>query len=267
MLIPVLDTPVLQYSLQEAVAAGIDYIIIVLSPHQEAITTYFARFAELEAALADQGKDEAVERMVEISEMAEISYVYQHEQRGLGHAISLTRPMIGDEPFAVFLPDDLIWSAGPTIGKMIDLYQETQNAIVAVREVPNEMIPNLGVIEPKMRNGRTHEIASLVEKPALEDAPSNLAIIGRYVLPPEIFNVLKSTRPGALGEIQITDAIFGLLKTQRVFAYEFPGIHFDSGKPIGMLKASIYEALQRDDMADDLRAFMTETLAVKESLT
>jgi UTP--glucose-1-phosphate uridylyltransferase len=249
---------------KEAVSAGIEHIVIVLSPHQEAITTYFARFAELEAALENQGKRELVEQMVEISEMAEITYVHQHQQRGLGHAVLMTRPVIGDEPFAVFLPDDLIWNGGPTIGQMIDLYHETQSAIIAVREVPDEMIPSLGVIEPKAHNGRTHEIASLVEKPALEDAPSNLAIIGRYVLPHEIFDVLESTQPGALGEIQLTDAISGLLETQRAFAYQFPGVHFDAGKPIGMLKASIYEALQRDDMAADVRAFIRELVTTKD---
>lgn len=264
MLVPILDTPVLQYSMQEAVAAGIEHIVIVLSPHQEAIRTYFARFAELESALEDQGKSELIEQIIDISEMAEITYVHQHQQRGLGHAVSMTRSIIGDEPFAVFLPDDLIWNGGPTIGKMVDIYYETQSAVIAVREVPDAMIPNLGVIEPKTRNGRTHEIASLVEKPALEDAPSNLAIIGRYVLPPEIFDVLASTRPGALGEIQLTDAISELLQRHRVFGYQFPGVHFDAGKPIGMLKASIYEALRRDDMADDIRAFMRELVKTKE---
>ena len=259
-MLPVLDTPAIQYAVKEAVEAGIDKIVLVVSEGQEAFSAHFAPIPDLEAALEERGKDAFLEQMREISDMADISYVYQHEQLGLGHAVLTAREAVGDEPFAVFLPDDIIWSADPTIGKMTDILDELGGSVIAVREVPDERVPNLGIVDAKLLDGDVYEVAGLVEKPNLRDAPSNLAIIGRYVLTPQVFEALQNTPAGAIGEIQITDAISELLSTQKVYAYRFPGDHFDVGTPLGLLKASAYAALQREDLAGDFKEWLSTVL-------
>ena len=256
-MLPVLDTPAIQYAVKEAVEAGIDKIVLVVSEGQEAFSAHFAPIPDLEAALEERGKDALLEQMREISDMADISYVYQHEQLGLGHAVLTAREAVGDEPFAVFLPDDIIWSGDPTIGKMTDILDELGGSVIAVREVPDERVPSLGIVDAKLLHDDVYEVAGLVEKPSLRDAPSNLAIIGRYVLTPQVFEALQNTQAGAIGEIQITDAISRLLSTQKVYAYRFPGDHFDVGTPLGLLKASAYAALQREDMAGELREWLS----------
>ena len=257
-LFPVLDTPPIHYAVQEASEAGIEHVIFVMSQRQEAVMGYFGGFPELESALERTSKREMLERMRAIREMADVSYVIQHEQRGLGHAVLSARSMVGDEPFAVFLPDDLIWSDTPVIGGMIDLAAEKGASVIAVKEVPDEMVPSLGVVEAERLDGQSYAVNRLVEKPAIEDAPSNLAIIGRYVLTPEIFDALGVTGSGAGGEVQITDAMSKLRRAQRIYGYEFTGDHFDVGTPLGLLKASVHAALRRPDMAADLRAWLAE---------
>lgn len=259
-MLPVLDTPAIQYAVKEAVEAGIDKIVLVVSEGQEAFSAHFAPIPDLEAALEERGKDAFLEQMREISDMADISYVYQHEQLGLGHAVLTAREAVGDEPFAVFLPDDIIWSADSTIGKMTDILDELGGSVIAVREVPDERVPSLGIVDAKLLDGDVYEVAGLVEKPNLRDAPSNLAIIGRYVLTPQVFEALQNTPAGAIGEIQITDAISELLSTQKVYAYRFPGDHFDVGTPLGLLKASAYAALQREDLAGDFKEWLSTVL-------
>lgn len=260
VMFPILDRPAIHYAVEEAARAGIEHIVFVVAHGQEAIGQYFDRVPELEQALERRGHLAVLKQMLEISEMAEISYVYQKQPLGLGHAVLTARAAIGREPFAVFLPDDLIWSDAPTIGEMIELFSEHGSSIVAVKEVPDEAVPNLGIVDAERIDDRVSRIVGLVEKPSLEEAPSNLAIIGRYVLTPEVFDALARVRPGALGEVQLTDAISTLLSTQGVFAYRFPGAHFDVGTPIGLLKASVYLALQREDLSDDLRGWMAELL-------
>ena len=259
-MLPVLDTPAIQYAVKEAVEAGIDKIVLVVSEGQEAFSAHFAPIPDLEAALEERGKDAFLEQMREISDMADISYVYQHEQLGLGHAVLTAREAVGDEPFAVFLPDDIIWSADSTIGKMTDILDELGGSVIAVREVPDERVPSLGIVDAKLLDGDVYEVAGLVEKPNLRDAPSNLAIIGRYVLTPQVFEALQNTPAGAIGEIQITDAISELLSTQKVYAYRFPGDHFDVGTPLGLLKASAYAALQRENLAGDFKEWLSTVL-------
>ena len=259
-MLPVLDTPAIQYAVKEAVEAGIDKIVLVVSEGQEAFSAHFAPIPDLEAALEERGKDAFLEQMREISDMADISYVYQHEQLGLGHAVLTAREAVGDEPFAVFLPDDIIWSADSTIGKMTDILDELGGSVIAVREAPDERVPNLGIVDAKLLDSDVYEVAGLVEKPNLRDAPSNLAIIGRYVLTPQVFEALQNTPAGAIGEIQITDAISELLSTQKVYAYRFTGDHFDVGTPLGLLKASAYAALQREDLAGDFKEWLSTVL-------
>ena len=256
VMLPVLDTPQVHFAVMEAADAGIQHVVFVVSEGQEAISAYFDRVPGLEAALERRGDGALLDRMLAIPEMAETSYVQQDEQLGLGHAVLTARKAIGEEPFAVFLPDDLIWADAPTIGGMIDIFDEHGGSVIAVREVPDEVVSSLGIIEPRHIDGGTYEVTGLVEKPTLAEAPSNLAIIGRYVLTPQVFEMLERTPPGAIGEIQITDAIASLLRTQKTYAYRFPGVHFDAGTPLGLLKASVYAALQRDEMADEMRQWL-----------
>ena len=255
-MIPVLDRPAIHYSVSEAVAAGIEQIVIVISRGQEAIGKYFDRVPDLEQALRRRGDTAVMERMREISEMAEISCIYQDEQLGLGHAVLTARAAVGDEPFAVFLPDDLICSEAPTMGRMLQIFGEYHGSVVAVREVPDESVSSLGIIDARPMDETMYRLAGVVEKPAIEEAPSNLAIIGRYVLSPRVFEALETVQPGALGEIQLTDAIARLVSSESVYAYRFPGVHFDVGTPVGLLKASVYTALERGDISSDFREWL-----------
>ena len=259
-MIPVFDTPPIHYAVREAAEAGIEQVTLVVSKGQEAVGGYFDRFEELESALERTGKAEMLKLVRGISDLADVSCVYQHEQRGLGDAVLCARPVVGDEPFALMLPDDLIPVGPSVIGQMVELHAKTGASIVALREVPDEMVPSLGMVEAERTGEQTYEVRSMVEKPALEDAPSNLAIIGRYVLTPEIFDALDATEPGAGGEIQITDAIAKLIATQGICGYEFPGVHFDVGTPLGLLKASVHAALQREDVSPELKVWLDGVL-------
>ena len=259
-LIPVLDTPPIHFAVREAAEAGIEQVVMVVSQGQEAVAGYFGRSEDLESALERTGKTEMLELVRGISELADISCVLQHEQRGLGDAVLCTRSFVEDEPFALLLPDDVIPGGPSTIGRMIELHAERGTSVIALREVPDEKVPSLGIVEAERVDERTYSVHGMVEKPALEDAPSNLAIIGRYVLTPEIFEALDATEPGAGGEIQITDAMAKLIETQGILGYEFPGVHFDVGTPLGLLKASVHEALQREGVSGEFRAWVDGVL-------
>ena len=258
VMIPVLDRPAIHYVVEEAAQAGIERIILVVSPGQESIGDYFHRSPGLEGALRRRGHNAMLKLMIDISDMAEIRCVFQEQQLGLGHAVLSARAEIGDEPFAVFLPDDLIWSDAPIIAGMIEIFSEYQGSVVAVKEVPDEAVPSLGIIDPIPIDGTVSRVVGMVEKPSPGEAPSNLAIVGRYVLPPAVFSALEKVTPGALGEIQLTDALAMLLSTQEAYAYRFPGVHFDVGTPMGLLKASVYAALQREALSDDFKEWLAE---------
>ena len=260
VMIPVLNEPAIQFSVREAADAGIEHIVFVISRGQEATNDYFKPVPALEDALEQRGNTELLNAMRDISSMIETSFVYQDEQLGLGHAVLMAKDEIGDEPFAVFLPDDIIWADSPPIGDMIKVFSEQKSSVIAVKQVPDEAIPNLGVIDPEPLNDKVYRIKGMVEKPRLEDAPSNLAIVGRYVLTPEVFNALEQAPPGAIGEIQLTDAIEAVRAEQGAYAYEIVADHFDVGTPLGMLKASVYAALKRDDMARELKAWLKPML-------
>ena len=255
MMLPVLDTPVLHLAVSEAVSAGIEDVIFVVSKMQESIESYFNSETKLKKVLGKPGNELFLEKIHAIPSV-EMRFVYQHEQLGVGHAVLMAKEAVGDEPFALFFPDDVIWDEIPTIGRMVEIFEEKRTPVLAAKEVSDEMVPNLGIIEHSAEEGRLYQVTDLVEKPSLIDAPSNLAIIGRYVLTPEIFDALETTEPGVLGEIQITDAIRKLLNLQSVYSYRFPGYHIDTGTPVGLLKASIHAALQRDDLASDLRSWL-----------
>ncbi len=259
-MLPVLDRPSIHLIVEEAVQAGIEHVVFVLTRGQEAIGHYFDRLPALEQTLESRGDDDMLQRMIDISEMAEISYVYQKRPLGPGHAVLTARAAVGGEPFAVFFPDDLIMSGAPTIARMIDLFDELQSSVIAVAEVPDDVVPSKGIVDRRPVDDGVFEVVGLVEKPSVDDAPSNLGIVGRYVLTPEVFDALDSAPPGTGGEIWLTDAISTLLATQKVYAYQFPGRLFDVGIPLGLQMASVYTALQMEDLAPPLRSWLKTVL-------
>jgi UTP--glucose-1-phosphate uridylyltransferase len=257
VLLPVVDTPVIHLAVAEAAAAGIGRVVVVVSPGQEAVAGYFREMPGLEEALRRRGREELLDLMAETAGLAEVESVVQEEALGLGNAVLMSRPLVGDEPFAVILPDDVIWGRPPTIGVMAEMVEDKGGSVIAVREASREMLSSLGVVDAVPAGDRLYEVRGVVEKPRPEEAPSNLAIVGRYVLAPEVFDLLESTPPGAGGEVQLTDAIAALLPSQSVYAYRFPGVHVDVGTPSGLLKASIYESLQRPELAEEIRAWFS----------
>ncbi len=261
-MLPLVDKPIIQYGVEEAVAAGIEQIIIVTSTHKGAIEDHFDLNYELEHLLEEKGEIEKLRQVRAISDLAQLAYVRQKEQLGLGHAVLMAKDLIGHEPFAVILPDDVCIGDRPVIGQLIHAYHQTHSSVVAVMEVPPDETSRYGVIasEPTddpLDHGRLHRVTRLVEKPAPKDAPSNLGIIGRYVLTPKIFDKLEQTQRGAGGEIQLTDAIQALMEEQQVFAYAFEGVRYDAGTTMGWLKASVELALQRPELGAEFRSYLT----------
>jgi UTP--glucose-1-phosphate uridylyltransferase len=257
-MLPLVDKPIIQYGVEEAVAAGIEQIIIVTSTHKGAIEDHFDLNAELEQVLEDKGEIEKLRQVRAISNLAQLAYVRQKEQLGLGHAILMAKDLIGHEPFAVLLPDDVVIADRPSIGQLIHAYERTHSSIVAVMRVPDEEVSRYGVVdsepdESNLDGGRLRRMTSIIEKPATADAPSNLAVIGRYVLTSKIFDKLEQTQRGAGGEIQLTDAIEALMKEQSVYTYEFEGTRYDAGTTMGWLQATVELALQRPDLAGGVR--------------
>jgi UTP--glucose-1-phosphate uridylyltransferase len=260
-MLPLVDKPIIQYAVEEAVAAGIEQVIIVTSSQKRAIEDHFDLSYELEHLLEEKGDIEMLRQVRHISDLAQVAYVRQKEQLGLGHAVLMAKDLIGHEPFAVLLPDDVVVGDRPCIGQLIHAYQQTHGSVVAVMEIPHEDTSRYGIIaaersEDPLDHGRLHRVTRLVEKPKPEEAPSNLAIIGRYVLTPKIFDKLEQTQRGAGGEIQLTDAIQAMMEEQAVYAYEFEGTRYDAGTTMGWLKASVELALQRPELAREFRSYL-----------
>ena len=256
-LVPLVDKPVIHYGVEEAVASGIEEVIVITSPGKEAIERYFSPSPELERYLKEKGKARPLEEVRRISAMAKISYVIQEEPLGLGHAILTAAEVVGQEPFAVLLPDDVIEAERPVLGQMIELFQQHKASILAVEKVPREKISSYGIIEPEEIAPGFYRVHSLVEKPPPDEAPSNLGVAGRYILTPAIFDALRATEPGALGEIQVTDGIANLLKEEHVYAYEFQGKRHDVGTPLGLIKASVALGLSRQDIGPELSRYLS----------
>lgn len=258
-MLPLVDKPLIQYVIEEAVGAGIRNITIVTGRGKNAIEDHFDVSYELERVLEERGKDEILNEIREISSMINVSYVRQKEALGLGHAIFVARDSIGNEPFAVMLGDDIIDSDVPCMKQMVDLFEKLQASIIAACEVPHSEISHYGVIRGYPVDGfgnRVYRVQDVVEKPPAYEAPSNLAIIGRYILTPEIFGVLENTRSGRGGEIQLTDGIRLLLEQQPVYAYMFTGTRYDAGDKLGFLKATVEFALRRQDLGDAFRQYL-----------
>ncbi|HDH6517846.1 TPA: UTP--glucose-1-phosphate uridylyltransferase GalU [Staphylococcus aureus] len=257
-MLPILDKPTIQYIVEEAARAGIEDIIIVTGRHKRAIEDHFDSQKELEMVLKEKGKSELLEKVQYSTELANIFYVRQKEQKGLGHAISSARQFIGNEPFAVLLGDDIVESEVPAVKQLIDVYEETGHSVIGVQEVTEADTHRYGIIDPLTKNGRQYEVKKFVEKPAQGTAPSNLAIMGRYVLTPEIFDYLKTQKEGAGNEIQLTDAIERMNNDNQVYAYDFEGERYDVGEKLGFVKTTIEYALKDDSMREELTRFIKE---------
>ena len=247
-LLPILDKPMIQYGVEEAVAAGIEEIVIVTSSGKEALEHYFRKDPVMEQLLHDSGSEELLEVVRQVSSLAQFSFVTQERPLGLGHAVLTAKDLVGNEPFVVILPDDVIWHTEGASRQMLGVFEKYGSSVVAVEEVPIEAVKNYGVVDSWVVEDRVHRIKGLVEKPDPKDAPSNRAIVGRYILTPEIFSCLQRTVPGAKGEIQLTDGMALLLERQEMYAYQFQGTRYDGGTPLGLLKASLGIGLKREDM-------------------
>lgn len=255
-MLPLVDKPLIQYVVEEAVASGIGSIIIVTGRGKSAIEDHFDVSYELEKLLEERGKTEELKAMRAISEMARVSYVRQREALGLGHAVLQARDLVGDEPFAVMLSDDIIDSDTPALRQLLDVYQKYEGPVVATMEIEGEAISQFGVIDGEEIEPGVYKVKDMVEKPAWPEAPSKMAIIGRYVLTPDIFDELEKTRPGAIGEIQITDAMRSLLQKRPFYAVRFKGKRYDAGDKLGFLIATVELALKHEELAPQFREYL-----------
>jgi UTP--glucose-1-phosphate uridylyltransferase len=256
-MLPIVDKPMIQYIVEEAIESGIEDILIVTGKGKRAIEDHFDSAFELEQTLLKKEKFDLLEKVKEPSRMVDIHYIRQKEPKGLGHAVWCARKFIGNEPFAVLLGDDIVQAETPCLKQLINEYNRTHSSVIGVKKVPANLTHRYGIIEPFEQIGQSFQVNNFVEKPKLGTAPSNLAIIGRYVFTPEIFMFLENQEIGAGGEIQLTDAIQKLNKIQRVFAYEFEGERFDVGEKLGYIQTIIEFALMKEELMEDLLKFMT----------
>ncbi|MCR4717591.1 MAG: UTP--glucose-1-phosphate uridylyltransferase GalU [Lachnospiraceae bacterium] len=263
-MLPIVDIPTLQYIVEEAVASGIEEILIITNSNKRSMEDHFDRNYELEERLKAAGKNDLEEMIRHISDMVNIYYVRQKEPKGLGHAILCTKSFIGEEPFAVLLGDDLVVNEGgePALKQLVGAYNEKRTSVVGVQRVPMDEVNKYGIVEPQDKNydpdKRRIKLKGMVEKPSIDQSPGDLAVLGRYVLTPEIFDLLETQAAGKNGEIQLTDAILRLMDIQTVYAYRFEGTRYDVGDKFGFVKATIDFALKRPELKDELSAYIKE---------
>lgn len=249
-MLPIVDKPTIQYIIEEAVASGIEEILIVTGRNKKCIEDHFDRSVELELELEKSNKDEMLEMVKEISDIADIHYIRQKEPKGLGHAILCARAFVGDEPFAVLLGDDVVDSEVPCLKQLMDCYDEYKTSILGVQTVPKDDVNKYGIVDGLHIEDRVYKVKNLVEKPAIEETPSNVAILGRYIITPQIFNILEETKPGKGGEIQLTDALETLISQEAMYAYNFEGKRYDVGDKLGFLQATVEFALKREELRE-----------------
>ena len=259
-MLPVVNKPLIQYSVEEAISSGIEQIILITALGKRAIEDYFDRSFDLEYVLEQKGETKLLQEMRELSSLVDICYIRQKEQLGLGHAILTAKNVVADEPFAVLLPDDIVDSRVPVLKQMIEVYEQYKTNVIAIKRVSNRDTIKYGIIEPKRVSGHIYQVLGLTEKPEPQEAPSNLGIVGRYILMPQIFDVLEVTPPGKNQEIQLTDALQLLLKQQAIYACEFEGVWYDTGTPLGWLEATVAFALKQPDIGQELREYLRQLL-------
>ncbi len=257
-MLPIVDKPTIQYIIEEAVAAGIEDIIIVTGRSKRSIEDHFDRSVELELELEKSGKEDYLKMVRDIADMANVHYIRQKQPRGLGHAVLVARQFIGNEPFAVLLGDDVVVAQQPCIGQMMEQFEQKQASILGVQTVPKEMVNKYGIIAGNQVDDRLYRVEDMVEKPAIDKAPSQVAVLGRYIITPEIFDYLETQGAGCGGEIQLTDALKRLAKDQEVYAYDFKGHRYDVGSKIGFLQANIEFALRNDELKERMKEYLDE---------
>lgn len=255
-MLPLVDKPLIQYVVEEAVESGIEDIIIITGRGKHAIEDHFDVSFELEHNLREKGKTKLLEEVQRISKLVNFSYVRQKEPLGLGHAILCAKQLVGDEPFAVLLGDDIIDSKVPALAQMVKIYKKYGTSILGIEEVPKDKTQHYGVIRPERMEDGVFRVLDLVEKPKPKEAPSNLAIIGRYILEPEIFDVLENTIPGKLGELQLTDGLKNLLSSQQIYGYKIIGNRYDAGDKLGFLKATVEFGLRNPELGRAFREYL-----------
>lgn len=256
-MLPIVDKPTLQYIVEEAIDSGIEEILIITGRNKSSIENHFDRSIELELSLKESGKTEELELVQEISDMVNIHYIRQKEPKGLGHAIHCAKSFVGNEPFAVLLGDDIVYNPDyPCLKQMIDCYEQYGTTVLGVQEVEKENVSKYGIVDGSQLRDRIYEVKDLVEKPSMEEAPSNIAIMGRYVINSRIFDILEKTKPGKGGEIQLTDGLKTLANEEKMHAYIFEGKRYDVGNRLGFLEANIEYALRIDGLGDRLRAYL-----------
>lgn len=258
-MLPIVDKPAIQFIVEEAIVSGIEEILIITGRNKRSIEDHFDRSIELEMQLKSQGKYELLGLIEEISNVT-VHFIRQKEAKGLGHAVLCAKQFVGSEPFAVMLGDDIVDADAPCLRQLIDVYQDVGGSVLGVQRVPKHKVSSYGIVQPKPIKQNIWQAVGLVEKPAEDEAPSDLAVLGRYILTPEIFELLEQTRPGRGGEIQLTDAICRLAATERVYAYHFSGRRYDIGDKQGYLEATVEFALKRPELRDPFLAYLTKTV-------
>ena len=256
-MLPIVDTPTIQYIVEEAVNSGIEQICLITSHTKKAIEDHFDRTLELEALLEKGGKTEYLNQIKSIADMVEVVAVRQKEAKGLGHAVLCAKSFVGDEPFAVLLGDDVVYNDGtPCLKQLIDVYNEKGGSVLGVQTVPHENICKYGFVDGEKLGDRLYSVKDMIEKPKPEEAPTDVGVLGRYVITPEIFEKLETTKPGAGGEIQLTDALKALAKEQAMYAYDFVGRRYDVGDRLGFLEATVEYALRREDLSGQFKSYL-----------
>ena len=255
-MLPIVDKPTIQYIIEEAIASGIEEILIITGRNKNCIEDHFDKSIELEMQLEKSGKSELLELVRDISEMVNIHYIRQKEPKGLGHAILCAKTFVGHEPFAVLLGDDVVDSEKPCLSQLMECYEKYETSILGVQKVPYEKVSKYGIVDGEFKEDNVYKVNKLIEKPSEEEAPSNIAILGRYIISPTIFEILEETKPGKGGEIQLTDALETLNKVEDIYAYVFEGRRYDVGDKQGFLEATVEFALKKDELREGFLEYL-----------
>ena len=259
-MLPIVDIPTIQYIVEEAISSGIEDILIITGRNKKSIEDHFDKSYELETELEKSGKTEFLELCQNISSMANIHYIRQKEAKGLGHAVLCAKSFVENEPFAVLLGDDIVYSEKPCLKQMVEVFEEHQTSVLGVQTVPHDQVSKYRIVDGERLSDRLYTVSGLVEKPPVDKAPTDVAILGRYIIEPEIFDYLEKTKPGAGGEIQLTDALMNLAKDKKMLAYDFVGRRYDVGDKLGFLTATVEYALRRDDLKDKFMDYLKQII-------